>query len=79
MAIVTELSGNGGGPVGSGPENQYASTTRQLADVHGTATPAFVGEVVTDIALSDNYIGRRNDPSSTAALAIADWAKLPHG
>jgi hypothetical protein len=77
MAIVSEASGNGGGQVGAGVEVQLSSTTRQVADVHGSATPAFVGERVTDIALSHNYIGRRNDPSSTSTLGTADWAKIP--
>jgi hypothetical protein len=77
MAIVVDLSGNS--PAGSGPDNQLSGTTRQVSDVHGSSTPAFVGERVTDIALSDNYIGRRNDPSSTTTLGTADWAKLPNG
>ena len=77
MSIVVELSGNGGGAVGAAAENQLSGTTRQVADVHGSVTPAFVGEKVTDIALSQNYIGRRNDPSDVGALGTADWAKIP--
>jgi hypothetical protein len=68
MATVTELSGNGGGAVGAGPENKLTGVNRTVAAVHGTITPAYVGEVVTDIAADQNYVG-------TGTSANTEWAK----
>lgn len=72
MATVTELSGNGGGTVGAGPENKLSAPNRTVAAVHGTATPAYVGEIVTDIAADQNYVG-------TGTSANTDWAKTSRG
>tara|TARA_Y100000310_G_C19962925_1_gene482005 strand:- start:138 stop:371 length:234 start_codon:yes stop_codon:yes gene_type:complete len=77
MAIVRELSGNGGGNNGSGPENDYASVSVVAAALHGTTVPAFVGQKGTDLAADQNYIGQRTDTTSTTALANTDWAKIP--
>lgn len=66
MATVKELSGNGGGAVGSGPENKLSSVNRTVAAVHGTATPNYVGEIVTDVT-DQNYV-------ATGTSANTDWA-----
>lgn len=80
MAIVAESSGNGGGPMGSGPEDRLSSVTRVVAAVHGTATPAFIGEIVTDIAADQNYVGKRaTGVLDTATLGTSDWAKTSRG
>jgi hypothetical protein len=72
MATVTESSGNGGGTVGAGPEKKLSSANRTVAAVHGTATPGYVGEIVTDIAADQNYVG-------TGTSANTDWAKTGRG
>ena len=66
MATVAETSGNGGGTVGSGPENKLSSVYRTVAAVHGTATPNYVGEIVSDVT-DQNYVGTGTD-------ANTDWA-----
>ena len=75
MATVRELSGNGGGRSGSGPENSYAGVTVVASALHGTTVPAFVGQRGTDLTADQNYIGRRADPTSSVALANTDWSK----
>jgi hypothetical protein len=75
MAIVRELSGNGGGPVGSGIEKHYGSPNRAVAAVVGTTAPSYVGEVVTDTTADQNYIGQRADKTSSAALTSSDWVR----
>ena len=67
MAIVAELSGNGGGRVGSGPENKLSSTNHSVSDVSGSITPNYVGERVTDITGHQNYVG-------TGTSGNTDWA-----
>ncbi len=80
MAIVAEASGNGGGANGSGPENKLSSVNRTVAAVHGTATPTYIGEIVTDIAADQNYVGKRADGVlNTDALGTSDWAKTSRG
>ena len=75
MAIVKELSGNGGGTTGSGIENDYASVSVVASALHGTTVPSYVGQKGTDTTADQNYIGQRTDPASTTALANTDWAK----
>ena len=49
MATVVDRSGNQ--PIGPGQTDQkLSSVNRTVAVVHGTATPAYVGELVTDVA-----------------------------
>jgi len=72
MATVAEASGNGGGATGAGPENKLSATNRTVAAVHGTATPGYVGEIVTDIDADQNYVG-------TGTAANTDWAKTSRG
>ena len=77
MATVVEASGNGGGRIGSGAENHLSSPNRTVAAVHGTATPAYIGEIVTDVAADQNYVGFR--ASGTSALGTSDWKKTNRG
>jgi hypothetical protein len=80
MAIVEEASGNGGGTTGAGPENSFASVSRVIAAAHGTDTPNFIGEIVTDIAADQNYVCKRADGDlNTDTLANTDWAKTARG
>ncbi len=72
MATIAEASGNGGGINGSGPENKLSSATRTVAAAHGTETPGFVGEIVTDVAADQNYVG-------TGTAANTNWAKTGRG
>ena len=66
MATVTELSGNGGGSVGAGPEYKLDSVTRVGAAVVGTMVPVFIGELATDTSADQNY--------RAIGLTNADWA-----
>ena len=68
MAIVAELSGNGGGRVGSGPENKLSSTNRSVSDVSGSITPNYVGERVTDITGHQNYVGTGTSGNTDRAV-----------
>ena len=80
MAIVTEVSGNGGGAMGAGPENKLSSVNRTVAAVYGTETPSYIGEIATDIAADQNYVGKRADGDlNTDTLTNADWAKTDRG
>ena len=72
MTTVTERSGNGGGPMGAGPENKLSATNRTVAAAHGTEIPEYVGEIVTDLAGHQNYVG-------TGVGANTDWAKTGRG
>jgi hypothetical protein len=75
MAIVTELSGNGGGATGAGPENKLSSVNRVVATVIANVAPSFIGEIATDVASDKNYVGKRADGAmNTDALTNADWA-----
>lgn len=65
MATVTELSGNGGGTTGAGPEHKLDSVTRVGAAVVGTMTPAFIGEIATDTTADVNY--------RAIGTTTADW------
>ena len=71
MAIVQEASGNG--PIGAGVDNKLTGSNRSVAAGHGTATPEYVGEIVTDLSNDTNMIARREDPTSTSALGTSDW------
>ena len=59
MAIVSDSSGNGGGRVGSGPENKLSSVNRVGATVIANLVPAYIGERATDVASDQNYVGKR--------------------
>tara|TARA_X000001036_G_scaffold62332_2_gene52602 strand:- start:606 stop:845 length:240 start_codon:yes stop_codon:yes gene_type:complete len=75
MAIVSDSSGNGGGTVGSGPENKLSSVNRVAATVIANLVPAYIGERATDVASDQNYVGKRADGvMNTDALTNADWA-----
>jgi hypothetical protein len=76
MAIVTELSGNGGGATGSGPENRLDSVNRGAATVIANLTPSYVGELAHDVASDVNYRGMRVDGVVNGdALTNADWVR----
>ena len=80
MAVIAESSGNGGGRHGFGPEDKLSSVNRTVAAVHGTATPAYIGEIVTDVAADQNYVGKRADGTlNTDTLGTSDWAKTSRG
>lgn len=70
MATVVDKSGNA--PHGAVAENKLSAPTRTVAAVHGSITPAFVGEIVTDIAADQNYVG-------TGVSGTSDWAKTSRG
>ena len=75
MATVRELSGNGGGPMGSGSENKLSSVNRTVATVIANIIPSYIGELATDVASDKNYVGKRADGAlNTDALTNADWA-----
>ena len=74
MATVTELSGNGGGITGAGPENKLSSTTRTVTAVHGTITPDFVGEVVTDVTADQNYVGTGTSAKARLSSEAKNYA-----
>lgn len=66
MATVIDRSGNQ--PIGPGNvDRKLSSVNRTVAVVHGTATPAYVGEIVSDVAADVNYRG-------TGTAANTDWA-----
>jgi hypothetical protein len=65
MATVVDLSGNA--PHGAGPENKLDSVNRTVAAVSGSITPAYVGEIASDLAADQNYVG-------TGTSANTDWA-----
>ena len=67
MATGVELSGNGGGTVGSGIENKLSSVNQTVSAASGTTTPSYVGEIVTDLAADANYV-------ATGTSANTDWA-----
>lgn len=70
MATVRELSGNGGGINGSGPENKLSEVNRVATAVYGTLTPAYVGEIATDTTNDQNWIG-------IGTTANTNWARTP--
>jgi hypothetical protein len=76
MATVRELSGNGGGQTGSGPENEYDRVSVLASALYGTTVPSFVGQKGTDTTNDQNWIGQRVDITSTTALANTDWSRI---
>jgi hypothetical protein len=76
MATVSDVSGNGGGRTGSGPENEYSRVSVVASALVGTTVPSFVGQKGTDTTADQNYIGQRTDLTSTAALTNAEWSKI---
>jgi|TARA_R110000822_G_C15296035_1_gene491517 hypothetical protein len=75
MAIVTDLSSNGGGTTGSGPERKLSSVNRIAATVIANLVPTFIGERATDVASDQNYVAKRADGDMNGdALTNADWA-----
>ena len=80
MAIVADASGNGGGPMGSGPENKLSSVNRGAATVIANLTPTYIGEIAHDVASDENYVAKRVDGDmNTDALTSADWVKTNRG
>ena len=80
MAIVLEVGGNGGGITGAGAENKLSSVNRTVSAVHASATPGYIGEIVTDVAADQNYVVKRADGDmDTDALTKSDWAKTARG
>jgi len=74
MATVTEVSGNGGGRTGSGPENKLSSVNRGAATVIANLTPSYIGELAHDVASDRNYVGKRVDGVfNTDTLTSSDW------
>jgi hypothetical protein len=77
MAIVADLSGNGGGSTGANPENKYSSVNRGAATVIGNLVPSFIGEIAHDVASDTNYVAKRVDGDMDAdALTNADWVAV---
>ncbi len=76
MATVTELSGNGGGRTGAGPENEYSRPSVTASALYGTTVPTFVGQKGTDTTNDEVWIAQRTDVTSTTALANTDWARV---
>jgi len=77
MATVRELSGNGGGTSGSGPENKLSSVNRGVATVIANITPTYIGEIAHDVASDTNYVAKRVDGDfNTDALTNADWVAV---
>tara|TARA_R100000008_G_scaffold86196_1_gene78328 strand:- start:4495 stop:4728 length:234 start_codon:yes stop_codon:yes gene_type:complete len=76
MATVRELSGNGGGQTGSGPENEYSRVSVLASALYGTTVPSFVGQKGTDTTNDQNWIAQRTDVTSTTALANTDWSRI---
>ena len=63
MATVSDVSGNNSRfPL----DKKLSSVNRAVAAVHGTITPAYVGEIVTDTTADVNYRG-------TGTSANTDW------
>jgi hypothetical protein len=77
MATVKELSGNGGGTSGSGPENKLSSVNRGVATVIANITPTYIGEIAHDVASDTNYVAKRVDGDfNTDTLTNADWVAV---
>jgi hypothetical protein len=77
MAIVADLSGNGGGPMGAGPENKLSSVNRGAATVIANLVPEYIGEIAHDVASDTNYVSKRVDGDlNTDALTNADWVAV---
>ena len=77
MAVVTEASGNGGGTIGSGPENKLSSVNRGAATVIANLVPTYIGEFAHDVASDTNYVAKRVDGDlNTDALTNADWVAV---
>ena len=77
MATVRELSGNGGGTGGTGPENKLRSVNRGAATVIDNLVPAYIGEIAHDVASDTNYVAKRVDGDfNTDTLTNADWVAV---
>ena len=77
MATVRELSGNGGGTGGTGPENKLSSVNRGAATVIDNLVPAYIGEIAHDVASDTNYVAKRVDGDfDTDTLTNADWVAV---
>ena len=77
MATVRELSGNGGGTGGTGPENKLSSVNRGASTVIGNLVPAYIGEIAHDVASDTNYVAKRVDGDfDTDTLTSADWVAV---
>ena len=77
MAIVADVSGNGGGTSGSGPENKLSSVDRGVSTVIANVVPSYIGEIAHDVASDTNYVAKRVDGDMDAdALTNADWVAV---
>ena len=77
MAIVADVSGNGGGTSGSGPENKLSSVNRGVSTVIANVVPSYIGEIAHDVASDTNYVAKRVDGDMDAdALTNADWVAV---
>ena len=77
MAIVADVSGNGGGTSGSGPENKLSSDNRGVSTVIANVVPSYIGEIAHDVASDTNYVAKRVDGDMDAdALTNADWVAV---
>lgn len=77
MAVVTEASGNGGGTIGSGPENKLSSVNRGASTVIANLVPTYIGEIAHDVASDTNYVAKRVDGDlNTDTLTNADWVAV---
>ena len=77
MATVRELSGNGGGTGGTGPENKLSSVNRGASTVIANLVPAYIGEIAHDVASDTNYVAKRVDGDfDTDTLTSADWVAV---
>ena len=77
MATVRELSGNGGGTGGTGPENKLSSVNRGAVTVIDNLVPAYIGEIAHDVASDTNYVAKRVDGDfDTDTLTSADWVAV---
>ena len=80
MAVVKEVSGNGGGTTGSGVENKLSSVNRGAATVVSNLVPTYIGERAHDVASDKNYVAKRVDGDfDTDALTNADWVTDERG
>ena len=77
MATVRELSGNGGGTGGTGPENKLSSVNRGAATVIDNLVPSYIGEIAHDVASDTNYVGKRVDGDmDDDTLTNDDWVAV---
>jgi len=95
MATVTELSSNGGGPTGPGPETKGSALAALAIDLETHQSVAYTGtagtlanpvnaELVRVIATSDCYITNGVSPTATTAdvylpAGVVEVIKINYG